>query len=596
MRKSAISRDTDAEEQRLQAHILSAQVKALFATYLSSSIAGAVFALGTSVLLYWLWPAQTILLWYGLHFAVRLLIPLQGRAFDRDPLGLTTHASQWRRRHAWEMLAFSVIWGLLPWAVPPGDNLDASALMMILILTLSNVGAPSLTISMSSVKCFVIPMTLGLAANLAWQGTVLSSFLALSCLLNMAVTLHYARQQHESALRMIRSQFENQSLAGRLAQQVDQVVRSDTEKTRFLAAANHDMRQPLHAISLFGAVLERELHAHPQGVNARHLMGAVRALSDSLDAMLDVSQLDAGGVHATKSPIPLQPVLQSLGAIFAARAEEKGLQLRLRTSALWVQSDAFLLQRLVSNLVDNAIKYTEQGGVLIVARQRGPEVWLDVVDTGIGIAPELQQRVFDEFFQVDNPGRDRSRGLGLGLSVVHRLASLLEHPMEVHSRPGRGSRFRIRLVQASIPSLPAGPMAADTAPLHNAQLPKRVLLIDDEVSISVAVTALLHSFKVELVSVRDEAQARAAIAQAHADQAPFETVICDMRLAHGVDGLAVARSLAALAPAHAPWQTMLITGETSPDTLRRIQDSGLTALYKPVNAQALLNAIRVPPR
>lgn len=593
MRKSAIDRDTDAEQQLLQAQILSVQVKALFATYLSSSVAGAVFALVTSALLYWLWPAQTILLWYGLHLAVRLLIPLQGRAFDRDPLGLTTHASQWRRRHAWEMLAFSVIWGLLPWAVPPGDNLDTSALMMILILTLSNVGAPSLTISMSSVKCFVIPMTLGLAANLAWQGTVLSSFLALSCMLNMAVTLHYARQQHETALRMIRSQFENQSLAGRLAEQVDQVVRSDTEKTRFLAAANHDMRQPLHAISLFGAVLERELHAHPQGVNARHLMGAVRALSDSLDAMLDVSQLDAGGVHATKSPIPLQPVLQSLGTIFAARAEEKGLQLRLRTSALWVQSDAFLLQRLVSNLVDNAIKYTEQGGVLIVARQRGQEVWLDVVDTGIGIAPEHEQRVFDEFFQVDNPGRDRSRGLGLGLSVVHRLSSLLAHPMEVHSRPGRGSRFRIRLAQASIPSPAAVPMAAVTTP-SKAHLPKRVLLIDDEVSISAAMTALLNSFKVELVSVSDEAQARAAIAQAHADQAPFQTVICDMRLAHGVDGLAAARSLAALAPAHAPWQTLLITGETSPDTLRRIQDSGLIALYKPVDAQTLLNAIRVP--
>lgn len=581
---------TSEEEAQLQARTLSAQVQPLFASYLSSAIAGSVFALATTVVLYLLWPSRAVLFWYALHSAVRLLIPLQGRRFDRDPLALSTHAQEWRRRHAWEMLAFSVVWGLLPWAVITGENLNITAFVMIVVLGMANGGSPSLTSSMASVRGYAVPMTLGLATCLVWQGTVLGGFLALACLLNLGMSLRYSQQQHDNLLLMLRSQHENQILANRLREQVELVARSSMAKTQFLAAASHDMRQPLHAISLFGSTLERELKGRPQEANARHLMDAVRALSNSLDAMLDISQLDAGAVQPTLEAVPLQPLMQSLGAVFAAKAEERGLQLRVRSSALWVHSDAHLLQRIASNLVDNAIKYTERGGVLVLARQREQEVWLEVVDTGIGIDPEYQSRVFDEFYQINNPGRDRTLGLGLGLSVVQRLAALLSHPLRLCSRPGQGSHFRVRMPLARAPSLTSENATAAARPTP-AHLPRRVLLIDDEASIASAMAALLHSFGIDLQSVQDEEQARAAIAKSRSEQSLFDVVICDMRLAHGADGLALALSLQAMAPPHTPWKTLLITGETSPDALRRIRDSGLPTLFKPVTAAALLRAL-----
>ncbi len=181
-------------------------------------------------------------------------------------------------------------------------------------------------------------------------------------------------------------------------------------------------------------------------------MRAVRTLGTSLDSMLDVSLLDGGVITPDLQPVQLDAIFVSLNHMFAALAEQKGLQLRVRASGLWVHSDPHLLHRMLGNLIDNALKYTMRGGTTVTARARGDHVWIDVRDTGIGIESEHLGHVFEEFYQARNSGMGRAHGMGIGLSVVQRLSRLLDHPVDVRSRPGRGSRFRLVLPVASAPS------------------------------------------------------------------------------------------------------------------------------------------------
>ena len=385
---------------------------------------------------------------------------------------------------------------------------------------------------------------------------------------------------------------EKLELTRQLEEQVAIAERASREKSRFMAAASHDLRQPLQAISLFGALLEKELDGGEQQVMAKRLMQAVGALRTSLESMLDISRLDAGVVSTDLRPVEINTVLRELNHVFATQAEDRGLQFRLRASPLWVYSDARLLARMLANLVDNAIKYTYQGGIVVACRKRQNQVWIDVRDSGVGIAPDQQALVFDEFYQVNNPGRDRSKGLGLGLTIVRRLSDLLRHPVVMHSRPGKGTLFRVVLRAAPVPKeqpRPYGFIAADPRnwPLPN--LPAKALLLDDEDEIRVSVAALLCSFGVEVVCASDIAQAAAEIQKAKDALQPFDVFICDYRLAHGADGLGFAQAVARQAADRLP--VILVTGETAPDRLRRAYASGIRVLFKPVAAHDLLRAL-----
>lgn len=383
---------------------------------------------------------------------------------------------------------------------------------------------------------------------------------------------------------------EKLDLAHQLETQMDLVKRTSQEKSRFMAAASHDLRQPLQAIALFGAVLEKQLQGRDEHPTAQRLMQAVGALGISLESMLDSSRLDAGVVSTDMRPVELNAVLLELNHVFSAPAEEKGLQLRLRASGLWVQSDAQLLRRLLSNLVDNAIKYTPAGGVIVCARDRGDEVWLDVVDTGIGIASEHTGLVFEEFYQVNNPGRDRSQGLGIGLSVVKRLLRLLGHDLQVASSPGRGTRFRLVLRAAPSPGQVEHRSSGVVAVRDEGALPSRVLVLDDEGDIRVAVAALLAVHGISVMCVSNAGQAEQAIENATCTGEPFDVFVCDYRLSQGDDGLRLARHV--IERPELAMRVLLLTGETAAERLRSVQASGIQVLFKPVLATELLSALR----
>ncbi len=564
-----------------------AQVAALFRNLAPSTLADVAIAWSVAALYWWQLRDTGVLLWLALHLVQTARYPFLGR-WHQDPQA-DERSAHWARVHVREHAFYSLTWGLAPWCFLPVNNQPLTALLMLVILGICSAGVPAMATRWASVIAFTVPMVLGLGSALVWRGgDTLHLFLAGCCVVYLGATLLFARNLHRLLTKALRTRFEKEALAEQLAEQMAITRRASEEKTRFFAAASHDLRQPLHAIALFGAVIERELQGRPALAHAQRLMGAVRALGTSLDTMLDVSRLDAGVIEPERRAVALATVFTALLPLFATRAEEAGLQLRIRATPLWVHTDPQLLQRLLANLVENAIKYTPQGGVLVLARARGPQVWIEVIDTGVGIAPEHAERVFDEFYQVDNPGRDRSRGLGMGLAIVRRLAALLGHTIALHSQVGRGSRFRLVLPAAAPP-----PASATTPPppeaVETPHLPRRVLLIDDEADIAHAAVALLGGWGIALTAVDNEARADEALARAARSGEPFDALLCDYRLADGADGLLAAQRLRARHAPHLP--LLLITGETAPERLQRVRDAGVPVLYKPVDPVALRRAL-----
>jgi len=561
------------------------QVAALFAISWSSTLADTLIAWALGGLFYWRLRDPMVVLWLGLHLVQVLRYPLMS-AYYRDP-NAAQRNDFWARRNWQELLWYSATWGLAPWLFMPVDNLPMTSLMMLVMLGIASAGVPAVAPRWASVLAFVVPMLVGLITAMAWRGDVEHLFLAACCVLYLGATLHFAHQQHHLLTHALKMRFEKEALADKLAIQMAATQYASEEKTRFFAAANHDLRQPLQAIALFGAVLDKELQNRPEHAHAAKLLSAAHNMGVSLDAMLDASQLDAGVIEPKLQALALTPIFQELNALFAPRAEAKGLQLRLRASPLWVHTDAHLLHRLLANLLDNAIKYTAQGGVLVVARLRAGSVWVDVADTGVGLAPEHLEHIFEEFYQISNPSRDRSQGLGMGLAIVRRLAALLKAPISVQSRPGHGSRFRVQLPTALASCLPL--VASRPLLIERRALPARVLLVDDEADVALGMAAVLGAVGVSTAVVADEAQATALLTQAESDNAPFDALVCDFRLAEGRNGLELGLHLCQrFGPG---LKLLMLTGETAPERLQQVHDTGVPVLFKPVEATALLKAL-----
>ncbi|SEL32936.1 Signal transduction histidine kinase [Variovorax sp. YR750] len=573
----------DPHPPELAERVLREQVAAVHANapaaYLADFLTAQSLGIGLFVAT-WRWQ---VLLWMALHLTLTLRRAY--RRYRRSP-DAAAHPEYWARFNARNVLLRSCVWGLAPWlCVPPGRNLGLWVMVIVMMMGGCAGGALSLAVLKRNIPRFIVPSMASLTLALAWRGDNTHLFLATGCLLYMCVMIMFALQHHRLLTAALTMRFEKEALAEQLSHQIAATQRASEEKTRFLAAASHDLRQPLHAIALFGAVIEKKLKGTQEWDHAVRLMDAVGTLGDSLDILLDISRLDAGEVAPQIRPVELNPLFLALNNVFVAQAADRDLQLRLRATPCWVLSDPQLLQRLLSNLVDNALKYTSRGGVVVAARARGSLVWIDVCDTGIGIADEHLGRIFDEFYQIGNPGRDRAKGLGIGLSIVQRLSRLLAHPLQVRSRLHRGSRFR--LVLPAVMASGVVPLAA--CPGAALPLPRRVLLIDDEAAIRQAVTGLLQAHGVTIDAVAGEAEAEAVLARAGRGSSPVDVLLCDVRLADGADGLAAAQRLRSR---HGPGlQVLLITGETAPQRQQQMLDSGLQVLLKPVAADRLLQAL-----
>jgi signal transduction histidine kinase/CheY-like chemotaxis protein len=383
----------------------------------------------------------------------------------------------------------------------------------------------------------------------------------------MAVSLQQARDDLQQRI---------QEATAHLAAQKEAAEQANADKSRFLAATSHDLRQPMHALGLFAAALKEKVTVQEQLDLVRKIEDSILALESMFNMLLDVSKLDAGIISAQPQVVLLQPLLGRLAQEWGGQADEKGLRFRVRASRLAVRSDPILLTRILNNLVKNAIRYTTEGGVLVAARRRGDKAVIEVWDTGIGIPPAYRARIFEEFYQVDNPERNRARGLGLGLFIVQRLCQLLDHPVQVRSQPGRGSVFSIVLpaVQGY-----AGQPAEHREVTRFDQ--EWVLLLEDDEQVLAAMRILLEGWGLK---VRAAVDLKGALSNLP-DLGGPALILSDYRLGGGISGIEAIARLRELFGRAVP--AILISGDTSEEGMADMQQSGLPLLHKPVRPAKL---------
>ena len=374
---------------------------------------------------------------------------------------------------------------------------------------------------------------------------------------------------------------ENKRLERRLREETERAEQAVRAKSRFLAAASHDLRQPFQAMRLFLHLLQQEVQGDAAQTLANRLSDALGAGEDLLNKLLDISTLDTGTVQPRPAVVDLAALLERMAAEFAPQAAARGIELRVRCRPAAIVSDPVLLERIVRNLLCNAVRYTDSGGILVAARPRGRSVRLQVWDTGTGIPADQVDRVFEEFFQVGNRERDRAQGLGLGLAIVSRVAALLNHPLDLRSRLGRGTVVSLDLLAA-----PVRPTARPAPPVQAPALDAAVLVIEDDALQRLAMAQLLKGWGCRVAEAASAEQALDLLAGT--GMAP-DLLVTDLRLPGTLDGFDAVRHVRAAAGRDLP--VLILTGETGTEELREAARLGYRLLHKPYSPRSLRQAL-----
>jgi PAS domain S-box-containing protein len=357
--------------------------------------------------------------------------------------------------------------------------------------------------------------------------------------------------------------------------------RANLAKSKFLAAASHDLRQPTQAMTLMMGVIKREVSDKPKvAAIVDTVLTSIKSLNTMLSGILDISRLDAGVIQPEIVRVDLDEIVSRLAHEYRPRATKQGLFLRCRLRGLYARTDAALLERILRNLIENALSYTAVGGVLIGFRQRGDKIRLDVIDTGIGIPDDKLTEIFEEFRQLNNPARASSRGFGLGLSIVARLAGLLGIEVQVRSRLGRGTRFSLLLPLDQTAEVAIEP----TAPRANPG--GRILVIEDDEAVRESYEMLLAYLGYEVVSA---ATGEKALMIGEREDWRFDAILADHRLGDGLTGTATAAEICIRAGRAIP--TMIVTGDTAKERLTEVSASGFVVLHKPVEEEVLVETL-----
>jgi signal transduction histidine kinase/ActR/RegA family two-component response regulator len=370
-------------------------------------------------------------------------------------------------------------------------------------------------------------------------------------------------------------------LEGKVEERTRQLEAANQAKSRFVAAASHDLRQPLHALGLFVAQLRGKLRASERSQIVGRIEEALSAMNELFSALLDISKLDAGATTVNITVFPVAQLLAHAETTFAGAAKEKKLSFRVLPSDAWVRSDFILLQQIVFNLVQNALRYTRRGGVVVGCRKRGNQLRIEVWDSGIGIAADQHDKIFGEFYRLGEPDRDRRAGLGLGLAIVDRMCRLLGHPIEVKSTLGKGSVFAV-----TVPLAPANKRAIEASIVPRSQPSlshdKLVLVIDDDPLVLEGMSGIFRKWGCRVVTADSDSKAlKAATGQ---DDVP-DLIISDYHLANGRTGIETIEWLRGELSAQIP--AFLISGDTDPTTLHEAKAKGFHLLHKPVDPMAL---------
>lgn len=549
---------------------------------------------GTAAVIVSLTGDTSALLWYGVLAGVTALrLGLFARLRGR------VDAIEQPRRH---IAQFGVLaWGTAAcWGALSPLYLQASAPLLFSIVILAQFGIisgalGSLGSSLPVYNGFILLIVSPMIVIQLHEGGVFGHSVTAMAIAYLIASLSFARVAYRTLLDAISLRFANEDLVAQLTEEKDVAIRAQQvaetatmARTRFLAAASHDLRQPLHAQALFVGALLAKLERPDLRYLADRISATGQSLRELLDALLDVSKLDAGAVPMRPRAFPIQALLDRIRDEFAGPAMEKGLKLRTVNTSLWAHADPDIVLRILRNLVSNAIRYTQHGGVVIGCR-RGSPLRLQVIDTGVGIPPEAHEVVFEEFSQLQNPERDRSKGIGLGLALVRRLVDLLDARLELTSQVGRGSVFTVYLEPATVTDVDDDWLSTDEAstthPLRGFD-GLRVLVVDDESEVRRAISALMNTWGCEVIGAASGREAEAALEGEKA----IDVIVADYRLRRRETGREVIERVRASTGVQTP--AILITGDTDPSRINEARETGVPLLHKPVPPDVLRRTLQ----
>ena len=537
-------------------------------------------------------PMLTMTVWAILFGAALLLRAVLTVTYLRRWRGSSALLRSWRNRYLTGVLATGAMWGAAVWLFYPyGGNLERIALLLT-VYSFCISAVPALATQFGAFIAFValtfVPMILRIALLPDHDGWTLAGILFLI----FGITVMLGRSYQRSFARVVALKQRGLQLLAQL--QVEKVAadqaRREAEtanraKTQFFAAASHDLRQPLHALGLFAEALRHRIGSDAE---VAHLVNSINSSVDALEGLfselMDITKIDTGGVEARPENFSVEAMFARLKLHFEPTAFEKGLALRFRGGKHFGYADPLLLDRVVRNLLSNAIRYTNDGGIIVGARQRGDKLRFEVWDTGLGIRPHEQDRIFEEFYQVSNdaPPLDptQRKGLGLGLAIVRRLARVLDAPLRLRSVPGRGTMFSIEIPLGQRPK-PSEPTVALRQAIGLTLDRRLIVIVEDDPAVLGGLQVLLKSWGADVIAFDSYTTAAdwAAAAAARKLIKP-DLLIVDFRLESGHTGLEVIQAMRGAFGSSLP--AVIVTGSLMSNQEGEAHAHDFHLLLKPV--------------
>lgn len=524
-------------------------------------------------------PASLMIAWVALIAANQAWRALLVRAWLAARPGLSA-ARRWGRYWSMGSAAAGALWGAAAVAMfPPSPPHQALSIVCLFGVVLGGLNLTA--VYKPAFYGFVLPALVPLVVRVGLEGDPVHLSTAIVMSVVLGFVLAFGHRLNDVLTDALATRHRNTDLIAELKARTRAALdaraaaeNADRAKSQLLAAASHDLRQPLHALGLFVAALARRTRDADLAPLVASVSAALGALEAQFAQLIDLSRLEAGALEPTRERVPLAPLFARVGEEFGVEAATRGLALVVARTRLAVESDPVLLERMLRNLVSNALRYTRAGGVVVGARRRGAEVAIEVVDSGVGIASEHRDRIFDEFFQV--PGRaDRPHpgGMGLGLAIVRRFAALLGHRLALVSRPGHGSRFSIVAPRAA----DAPPMRARAGHRSESLAGACIAVIDDDPAAVEGLRALFSSWGADVAGGAHADDVLAALGEV--ERYP-DLIIADLRLAGEASGLAAIERLRR--EFGEPVPALVVSGDLREVAAREVREAGHLLLPKPV--------------
>ena len=545
---------------------------------------GIVFVMGVVTVFFWERAEREILLtWLAANIVLTLARVVLVKRFQRQQ-PQEEKLQRWGLLFALSSTLSGMLWGAIAILFLQADQIETVLLVAIVLTGMAAGSLVPLSAFMPAYYGFALCALSPLAYVLLGDDSNVLVFIGYLVLAFIVVNLGYSFVVNRNLAESVKLRFENLDLLDNLQRQKELAESANTDKSRFLAATSHDLRQPLHAMDLYLGALANLLNTPEQQSLLEKSRQASAALSNLLGALMDVSRLDAGDVIIERKPVNIVALLDQLASEYREQTGQQGMAIIVRADEAYVDTDPVMLTRMLRNLVNNACAHSQAKTIQLQAQADAGSVSVSVCDDGIGIPAEQQQQVFSEFYQLNNPERDRSKGLGLGLAIVRRLADLLQHELKLRNREGGGCCFSLLLPRVRDV---VGCDESHAAEYEYDISGSFVVLIDDEAGVRDAMRALLRQWGCELLLVDSVPALQQELESL--DYPRPDAVVADYRLRDNTTGIDAVELVRRHFDADVP--AVIISGDTDRAVQQRASARRCRMLHKPVQPGVLRDTL-----